>query len=189
MEGRDVIATAELLATINGDDELPFGGWNDGKGLDSRALARHLKPYDIRPMTVSLRGTDDARHYGDTPKGYRRRDFEDAWERYLPPSLSEAPQAPQAPHGGNPPHENPNESRLVADVADVADFAGIGDRVADRSATVATPERTLVATVPTDAELAVRTGAVRDSLGPAVPNEDEDPIVWDFSGVTAAHTS
>jgi hypothetical protein len=73
---RLTIATTELLEAINGEDELPFGGWNDGKGLDARGLARQLKPYGIKPKTVRVGN--------NTAKGYSREDLQDAWERYVP---------------------------------------------------------------------------------------------------------
>jgi hypothetical protein len=70
------IASAELLEKINGDEELPFGGWRDGRGLDGRGLARLLKPYGVKRATI---------RFGDkTAKGYRRESLADAWARYLP---------------------------------------------------------------------------------------------------------
>ena len=118
MGDRSSIATAELLETINADDELPFGGWREGKGLDARGLARLLRPYDVRSGTV--------RDGDKTPKGYNRVAFEDAWARYLPPSPESPPQAPQAPHANDPSHKTPREHWDVADVADVADIPGRG---------------------------------------------------------------
>jgi hypothetical protein len=76
MEGREVISTVDLLAVINADDELPFGGWNDGAGIGSRDLAKILKPYGVTSKTVRV--TDKK-----TLKGYRRCDLQDAWDRYL----------------------------------------------------------------------------------------------------------
>lgn len=84
--GSDALATRDLLVAVNGDDELPFGGWRDGKGLAPRGLAQILRPYGIASRSVRL--TD-----GSTPKGYKREQFEDAWSRYL----EKAPQAPQPP--------------------------------------------------------------------------------------------
>lgn len=108
MIGREAIATEELLHTINTDDELPFGGWREGKGLDPRTLARLLKPYGVRPTSVRV---------GDkTPKGYRADDLRDAWSRYLPsqgPQHAQQAQRDRAETGG------------VADVADVADLTGV----------------------------------------------------------------
>lgn len=119
MAGREVMATTDLLAAINADDELPFGGWRESKGLDARGLARTLKRYDdnIRPRTVRI---------GDvTAKGYHAADFADAWARYLPP-----PQASQASQPSQPDQrssENPYESKDVTDVTDVTDAAEVED--------------------------------------------------------------
>jgi hypothetical protein len=41
---QDRMTTTDLLAAVNQDDELPFGGWRDGRGMDSRGLARLLRP-------------------------------------------------------------------------------------------------------------------------------------------------
>jgi hypothetical protein len=117
---RSSIATAEVLTRINANEDLPFGAWRKGDGLDSRGLARLLRPYGIKSGTVRV---DDA-----TPKGYSRSALEDAWARYLAPSPESPPQAPQAPQALDPPHEKPREHRDVADVADVADIRGMGDR-------------------------------------------------------------
>jgi hypothetical protein len=72
----DRMATADLLTAINADEELPFGGWHDGRGLDARGLARTLGPYEVRPRTIR---TED----GGTPKGYLREQFVEVWERWL----------------------------------------------------------------------------------------------------------
>jgi hypothetical protein len=76
MADRAALASADLLAVLNADDELPFGGWSESRGLDARGLARLLRPYDIRPGTIRLPN-------GSTPKGYKRDSFLDAWARYL----------------------------------------------------------------------------------------------------------
>lgn len=72
MEGRERISTADLLRLLNELEESPWGAWP----LDSRGLARYLKPYSIRPAQI--------RTADRTCKGYRTRDFHDAWSRYLP---------------------------------------------------------------------------------------------------------
>jgi hypothetical protein len=116
-----VIATAELLEAINTDDELPFGGWSEGKGLDGRGLARLLKPYGIRRRTVRV-----GEH---TPKGYRRADMQEAWERYLP--SSEGQQGKQGQQVDEANHENPLGD--VARVARVARVDGVEGDVAHTS--------------------------------------------------------
>ena len=73
---QDRITTAALLSIVNEDEELPFGGWREGKGLDGRTVAKLLKPYGVRPRTIKLED-------GTTAKGYLREQFSEAWERWL----------------------------------------------------------------------------------------------------------
>lgn len=71
----DAMPTEAILTALTELDEAP---WKDlrGKPLDSRGLATRLGKYEIRSTTIRV---------GDkTPKGYRRSDLHDAWERYLP---------------------------------------------------------------------------------------------------------
>jgi hypothetical protein len=113
----DVFADAEALATtaileaVNDDDELPFGGWRKGDGLDARGLSRLLKPYGVRPRSVRIDGATS------TSKGYRREQLAEAFERYLPPAQSPA-QAAQAAQPA------PRLERDVPDVPDVPDKSG-----------------------------------------------------------------
>jgi hypothetical protein len=87
----DRLATRELITELATDDEGP---WADYRGKNRRIspaeLARHLRPFSIRSRTIWLAD-------GDTPKGFLREQFEDAWARYLPA----APPAPAA--GSEPP--------------------------------------------------------------------------------------
>jgi hypothetical protein len=102
----EVLSTTDILAAVNEDAELPFGGWRRGDGLDPRGLSRLLKPYAIRPRTVRF---DTA-----TAKGYRREQFEEAFARYLAPPTRKSPlQAAQ------PSHPAPRLERDVPDVTDV----------------------------------------------------------------------
>lgn len=72
--GEEQLPTETILADLHRLDESPWGDLR-GKALDSRGLARLLRPYDIRPTTI--------RTATGTPKGYRRTDLHDAWGRYL----------------------------------------------------------------------------------------------------------
>jgi Protein of unknown function (DUF3631) len=106
------LATADLIRLLAGFDESPWGEWWLDKDREpsrgaARRLAQLLHPFGIRSKNVRV---DETR----TPKGYRREDFFDAWERFLPARV----QAPQAPH---PPQPAPHGQTDVADVADVAD--------------------------------------------------------------------
>lgn len=83
------IATARLLTRLNDPDDAPWGKWNDGKGLDARDLAKHLKPYGVHPKKV--------RDGNATIRAYERSALEDAWSRYLSPS-----DPPEAGTSGTP---------------------------------------------------------------------------------------
>ena len=73
---QDVLATSTIQTILNVEQDLPFGAYNDGKGIKPTQIASLLKRYRIKPKGVRI---------GDkTPRGYRREWFSDAWERYLP---------------------------------------------------------------------------------------------------------
>jgi hypothetical protein len=74
------IASDDLCSYLNRLDERPWGGWNEGKGIDGRRLAKLLKPYDVKPRTVRPKGWDKDK----TARGYMREWFNDAFARYLP---------------------------------------------------------------------------------------------------------
>ncbi len=69
-------------------------GWdeyNDGQAISREKLATLLADYDIYPKRKQSKA--------QTARGYYRRDFRDAWERYLPP---EEGGATARPHCQNP---------------------------------------------------------------------------------------
>ena len=72
------MSCASLVEALNAEEELPYGGWSDGRGINARELGRKLTPYGIRAHKIRF----DER----TLNGYRRFQFEDAWSRYLPDS-------------------------------------------------------------------------------------------------------
>jgi hypothetical protein len=125
-DGEDQLTTEELRRRLREMEESPWGGWNDGEGIRARELANKLRPYGVK--------SHDLRTDEGTRKGYRARDFGDAWERYLPLSpdskrdkrdigLNKPETAPfQARHAPSPSRiENPEKPHGYADVADVAD--------------------------------------------------------------------
>jgi Protein of unknown function (DUF3631) len=69
------MSCAAIADALNEDDQLPYGGWNDGKGITTRELGRKLQPYGIKAKTIRI---GDAR-----PRGYEREQFEPVWSRYL----------------------------------------------------------------------------------------------------------
>ena len=133
---REAMATRDILAALIALAEAPWGDLK-GKPLSDRGLAHRLRQYGIKSITVRV-------GY-DTPKGYRRTDFVDAWSRYLAPgsatSATSATDQAEATATANPgvaddvaagalvadgisPADTPEPrvSAIVADVADVADF-------------------------------------------------------------------
>lgn len=75
----DKISSADLIFALLKDDEAGWSSYNRGRPLTPRQLAGLLRPYGITPKTVRLGP-------GDTPKGYDRQQFEDAFTRYLAPA-------------------------------------------------------------------------------------------------------
>jgi len=68
--------SADLVADLVRLEEAPWGDlW--GKPLEARRLAKILKPYGIGPKQIRICET--------TLKGYEAADFEDSWDRYIPP--------------------------------------------------------------------------------------------------------
>jgi hypothetical protein len=138
-DGEERLSTARLIRLLVQLDEAPWADkwWDPHKEEAKKGaaanLAWHLRRYGIRSRTIRL---------GDeTPKGFHREQFEDAWKRYLPPSggLSrnnrhnpdeERDCAPlesrhTAPHvAGRKQPANPHEHSDVADVADREAVAG-----------------------------------------------------------------
>lgn len=84
--GAPAIFAMNLQAELSKLEESPWAALGDG-GIDTRFITKTLKPYGIghrgSPYTVKINGV--------TARGYSRADFEDAWERYLPP-IEEHPQ-------------------------------------------------------------------------------------------------
>jgi len=75
----DRLATDHLLSELNALVESPWGGFKPS-GLDARGLARRLKPYEVKSTKIRISER--------TFRGYRREDFEEAWDRWCPPVVS-----------------------------------------------------------------------------------------------------
>lgn len=83
----DRLFTDALLHDLCQRDDGPWAGWwsedlhrGNTRGPSAR-LARMLRPYGITPGTIRIEG--------DTGKGYRVEQFDDAWARYCPQGPSE----------------------------------------------------------------------------------------------------
>jgi hypothetical protein len=82
--GVDRMFTDEILEALYAIEEAPWGDDEYGRKLTAHVLSRLLRPFGIKPSTV--------RRGSATRKGYLRRDFEDAWNRYLPQEGEETSQ-------------------------------------------------------------------------------------------------
>jgi hypothetical protein len=103
--GHDRVRTADLLEHLAAIEESPWGDWR-GKGLSAHGLSRLLKPYRIRTMPVWVDG--------ETTRGYKREQFEDAFARVLSVSgvrsVSSESASQKAPNAPNAPNAYPAES-------------------------------------------------------------------------------
>lgn len=69
------MSTEDILCALHAKEDSPWGDMR-GKPLGNIALARLLKPYDIKPKVLNINGKSH--------RGYSKQDFHDAWKRYLP---------------------------------------------------------------------------------------------------------
>ena len=88
---RDRISTDELINELCNDQERPWFTFNRGKPITPRQLSTRLKEYEIRSQTIRIGH--------QTPKGYMREWFEEAFARYLPSTGDEIRHTPQASNG------------------------------------------------------------------------------------------
>jgi hypothetical protein len=72
-----VIRSADLVHKLTADPERPWAEYNRGDPITQRQLARILSAFGI--ISVNVRP-----EVGPQSKGYRRTDFEEAWEAYCP---------------------------------------------------------------------------------------------------------
>lgn len=70
--------TSTLLEDLHSIDSSPWSEWSHGKPLTARGLARLLDPFGIRPDRTNA------------TRGYARRQFVDAWSRFLPSTPSQS---------------------------------------------------------------------------------------------------
>jgi hypothetical protein len=70
------LSSLDLVSGLVEVETSPWGDWKHGKPLNAVGLAHLLRPFGICPRTIRVDG--------NTPKGYLRDFFLDAWERYLP---------------------------------------------------------------------------------------------------------
>jgi putative DNA primase/helicase len=89
-EGVDRFSSSQLIGKLISDGESPWGKFSRGGPITPNDLADMLHDFGIK--SVSLRAAKPAGQSGPSPslKGYYRRQFEDAFARYLPGTPDEA---------------------------------------------------------------------------------------------------
>lgn len=76
----DRLSSEEMVAALAEFEGRPWAEWgHQRRPISKNQLARLLRAFEIAPRTIRLPS-------GCTAKGYYGECFEDAWERYLPPS-------------------------------------------------------------------------------------------------------
>ncbi|MEK6300540.1 MAG: DUF3631 domain-containing protein [Acidobacteriota bacterium] len=75
-ENADQVESSRVVEYLAKMEERPWGEWRQGRPLSTIGLARLLKPFGIIPAKW--------REGNDTVRGYRLKDFHDAFARYAP---------------------------------------------------------------------------------------------------------
>jgi len=76
----DRLPSATLAGALAAMEGSPWGEMRGGKPITQNTLARMLDTFHIKPGSIRIGG--------ETPKGYMREQFSDAWGRYLSPDSS-----------------------------------------------------------------------------------------------------
>jgi hypothetical protein len=104
----DRLKTHDMLVALADIEESPWGEWY-GRPLTARGLSNLLKPFRIKTMAVKVEG--------ETVRGYKREQFEDAWSRYLVPvgvtgvtAVTDGSAPDAASNGSNASNAHPNGS-------------------------------------------------------------------------------
>lgn len=133
----DRISTADLIKALCVDDEKNWATYNKGFPIKPRQLASRLKGYGITSKNVRFNSME-------TLKGFDKRQFSEAFSRYIPSSPSLSATAPPAfiekclsvadnsPHGGIVADRNIcnyPETLPCGGVADRIHFSGVKERI------------------------------------------------------------
>jgi hypothetical protein len=83
-------------------DDRPWPEWRQGKPMTAVQLATALRPFRIRPTTIRVGQ--------QTPKGYLKAAFEEAWSRYL---------GADSPSGANKGVSDPQQQNIEVGISGV----------------------------------------------------------------------
>jgi Protein of unknown function (DUF3631) len=90
----DKISTADLIAALCEDEELSWNTYNRGKPLSPRQLSKRLGDYGISSKTIRINAYE-------TPKGFSKDQFSEAFSRYLSDPLKNAALSATPPQVNN----------------------------------------------------------------------------------------
>ena len=82
ISGETRMSTSDMIHALCADDEAPWATHDYGKRITPRQLSNMLKDYGIQAKVIRL-----GPH--DTPRGFERTQFEDAFARYLDDNAQE----------------------------------------------------------------------------------------------------
>lgn len=88
-DASDRLSSEAAKNYLNGLEDRPWSGWNEGKGITQRQVAAKLRTYKIQSRDIWLNGK--------TVKGYFREQFADAFCRYLSPAPASIREAARVP--------------------------------------------------------------------------------------------
>jgi hypothetical protein len=124
----DRLSSAALVSALTEIETSPWIEWRNGKPLSARGLAKLLQPFGIRPSSVRIGA--------QTPKGYERSAFHDAFLRYLPATSATPLNPDDLASDSNRNIESAvadkqrNKPSGISDVEDVADSIPAGGQMA-----------------------------------------------------------
>lgn len=121
---QDALHSKTICAALNEDEELPFGAYRRGDGIDGRGLSRLLRPYGIRPQDVRPPS-------GENRKGYRREWFAEKWSRYVLEPEKAAHDESQISRDKGDTATASSENGSVKPNAAVADVSRIAENIRD----------------------------------------------------------
>jgi putative DNA primase/helicase len=81
-DNKDCILSKRLVELLVSDEELRWSTFNAGKPISQKQVSRRLRGYQILSKVIWI-GEDRATR--KSGRGFERQQFEEVWERYLPP--------------------------------------------------------------------------------------------------------
>lgn len=82
----DYLTSKAIIADLEADKEKQWAEWSRGKPITEKGVAGLLHAYGITSKSVGPKGAQ--------AKGYRKSEFADAWDRYLPATEKIPPAEP-----------------------------------------------------------------------------------------------